>query len=359
MVPASLDFWRANLNLSASSSGTSMPSESLKPTARLPPSSSAVHDVDGQAALVEDVVQAGAVDLEGGRLERRRRDDDVAFVLRGCVATRSTSLLAPRRRLDGEGVVVLVLEVAGLVGPQAGERVGDGRRLQPVGRDVLEVDGVRHGSSWMCGPVTLAVTRTARGARPHPAAQTNLRPAPTTNTATVTAVVEAVARSMALRHAVCSTAGSAELHAGAHDGDQQAHRRRCRRTHRQSAQNAHVHSRCLCRSRRAATQMLSAAAGPVLRGGRSELPGDAGPSAAAPDGAAPGAGRSPAQARGSGTVAPRWMVLIPVAEAPSGGLGQEVAQRGGEDRVVVVVDRVWSAAGRPARPGRRPAGRPW
>ena len=40
MVPASFDFWRANLN-DDSSSGTSMPSDSLKPTARLPPSSSA------------------------------------------------------------------------------------------------------------------------------------------------------------------------------------------------------------------------------------------------------------------------------------------------------------------------------
>ena len=34
IVPASFDFWRANLNREASSSGTSMPSESLNPTAR-------------------------------------------------------------------------------------------------------------------------------------------------------------------------------------------------------------------------------------------------------------------------------------------------------------------------------------
>src|SRR6185312_16989694 len=34
MVPASFDFWRANLKRSASSAGTSIPSESLKPTAR-------------------------------------------------------------------------------------------------------------------------------------------------------------------------------------------------------------------------------------------------------------------------------------------------------------------------------------
>jgi hypothetical protein len=34
ITPASFDFWRANLKRDASSSGTSMPSESLKPTAR-------------------------------------------------------------------------------------------------------------------------------------------------------------------------------------------------------------------------------------------------------------------------------------------------------------------------------------
>ena len=39
MVPASFDFWVANLNREASSSGTSIPSESLNPTARFPPSS--------------------------------------------------------------------------------------------------------------------------------------------------------------------------------------------------------------------------------------------------------------------------------------------------------------------------------
>ena len=37
MVPASFDFWRAHLK-ALSSSGASMPSDSLKPTARLPPS---------------------------------------------------------------------------------------------------------------------------------------------------------------------------------------------------------------------------------------------------------------------------------------------------------------------------------
>ena len=39
MVPASFDFWRANLNREASSGGTSIPSQSLNPTARLPASS--------------------------------------------------------------------------------------------------------------------------------------------------------------------------------------------------------------------------------------------------------------------------------------------------------------------------------
>lgn len=39
MVPARRDFWRANLNRVASSAGISIPSESLKPTARLPESS--------------------------------------------------------------------------------------------------------------------------------------------------------------------------------------------------------------------------------------------------------------------------------------------------------------------------------
>src|ERR1044071_1568445 len=40
IVPASFDFCRANLN-EESSSGTSIPSDSLNPTARFPPSSSA------------------------------------------------------------------------------------------------------------------------------------------------------------------------------------------------------------------------------------------------------------------------------------------------------------------------------
>ena len=34
MVPASFDFWLANLNREASSAGTPIPSDSLNPTAR-------------------------------------------------------------------------------------------------------------------------------------------------------------------------------------------------------------------------------------------------------------------------------------------------------------------------------------
>ena len=43
MVPASFDFWLANLNREASSTGTSIPSESLNPTARLSGSPSIHH----------------------------------------------------------------------------------------------------------------------------------------------------------------------------------------------------------------------------------------------------------------------------------------------------------------------------
>ena len=55
MVPASFDFCLANLNREASSSGTSIPSESLKPTARFFRVIDGVHHVDRQTALVEDV----------------------------------------------------------------------------------------------------------------------------------------------------------------------------------------------------------------------------------------------------------------------------------------------------------------
>jgi hypothetical protein len=69
MVPASFDFWRANLNREASSAGTSIPSESLNPTAPLRGVVDGVHHVDRQAALVEDVGHPDIRDLEGRSLQ--------------------------------------------------------------------------------------------------------------------------------------------------------------------------------------------------------------------------------------------------------------------------------------------------
>ena len=85
----------------------------------------------------------------------RRRDDDVALLLEDPVHP-VDGRLGLARRLDREDVVVLVLEVAGLVRPQPGERVGDRRRLQADGRDGREIHGVGHGSgdpfaaAWPC-----------------------------------------------------------------------------------------------------------------------------------------------------------------------------------------------------------------
>ena len=58
--------------------------------------------------------------------------------------TQSIVFLALLAGSHGEVVVVLVLEVAGLVRPQTGKRVRDGRRLQADGRDGLEIHGVSH-----------------------------------------------------------------------------------------------------------------------------------------------------------------------------------------------------------------------
>ena len=89
MVPASFDFCLANLNREASSAGTSIPSESLNPTALLGVVDG-VHHVARQTALVEDIGHSDVLDLEGRSL-------------------------------------ILVLEVAGLVRPQTSERARDGR----------------------------------------------------------------------------------------------------------------------------------------------------------------------------------------------------------------------------------------
>ena len=87
--------------------------------------------------LVEDVGHPGPVDHEGRRLERAGRDHEVALVLEDPVhpVDRLGRLVGG---VDGEDVVELVLEVAGLVGSQAGERVRDGRGLQPGGGDFVK-----------------------------------------------------------------------------------------------------------------------------------------------------------------------------------------------------------------------------
>ena len=48
MVPASFDFWLANLNREASSAGTSIPSDSLNPTARFPGASTVYITLTGR-----------------------------------------------------------------------------------------------------------------------------------------------------------------------------------------------------------------------------------------------------------------------------------------------------------------------
>ena len=65
MVPASLDFWRANLNREASSDGTSIPSDNLNPTA-LARVVQRVEHVDRESTLVEHVGPPDAVDCELG-----------------------------------------------------------------------------------------------------------------------------------------------------------------------------------------------------------------------------------------------------------------------------------------------------
>ena len=74
----------------------------------------------------------------------RRRDHDVALLLEDPVHP-GDRLSRLARRLDGEDVVVLVLEVARLVRPEPGEGVGDRRGLEADGRDLGEIDGVGHG----------------------------------------------------------------------------------------------------------------------------------------------------------------------------------------------------------------------
>ena len=58
--------------------------------------------------------------------------------------THSTASLGLARRLHREDVVVLVLEVAGLIGPQAGQRGRHWRRLETDGRDGVEIHRIGH-----------------------------------------------------------------------------------------------------------------------------------------------------------------------------------------------------------------------
>ena len=141
-----------------------MPSESLKPTARFSVVER-VHHVDRRARSRRTRRPADAGDLELGGLERRRLDDEVALLSR-ILCTHAIVFFALLGRLDHEDVVVLVLEVARLVGAQPGERLGDRRRLQPHGGDVYEIDGVRHVKPLPVGDLTRGDYRRAgvRGA---------------------------------------------------------------------------------------------------------------------------------------------------------------------------------------------------
>src|SRR5947209_6841087 len=115
----------------------------LEPDRPLPRVVDGVHHVDRQAALVEDVGHPDVLDLEGRSLQRAGRDDDVAFFLEDPVHP-VDGRLGVARWLHREDMVVPVLEVAGLVRPQASERGCDWRRFQAGGRDGGEIHGVGH-----------------------------------------------------------------------------------------------------------------------------------------------------------------------------------------------------------------------
>src|SRR5260221_7186317 len=122
VVPASFDFLVANLNREASSAGTSIPSRELEPNRPLVGVIDGIHHVSyRQTALVENKDDSDVVDLEARRLERTRRNDDVAFFLEDPVHP-VDGRLGFARRLYREDVVVLVLEVTGLVRSQTGKR---------------------------------------------------------------------------------------------------------------------------------------------------------------------------------------------------------------------------------------------
>lgn len=97
---------------------------------------------------MEDVGPVDAVHLDDARLEGPSGDDDVTLVLED-PRDPVDRLGHVGRTVDGEGVVVRVLEVAGLVGPQSGEGVGHGRALEALGGHLREVDDLAQETPWV------------------------------------------------------------------------------------------------------------------------------------------------------------------------------------------------------------------
>ena len=83
-MPASFDFCRANLKR-RELVGHVHPVGQLEADRPLAAVVDRVHHVDRQAALVEDVGHPDVLDLERRRLQRARRDDDVALLLEDAV----------------------------------------------------------------------------------------------------------------------------------------------------------------------------------------------------------------------------------------------------------------------------------
>jgi hypothetical protein len=99
------------------------PVRELEADGALPAVLDGVEHVDRQARLVEHVGPADALDLEGRHLQRPGADGEVPLLPQDAVHVLHR-IRGRRRRLDREDVVVLVLEVTGLVGAQAGEGLG-------------------------------------------------------------------------------------------------------------------------------------------------------------------------------------------------------------------------------------------
>lgn len=107
-----------------------MSSDSLKPTARLPPSSRVHSTLIASPDSQKTWGPVDAGDLDDARLEGPSGDDDVTLVLED-PRDPVDHLGHVGRVVDGEDVVVLVLEVAGLVGPQSGGAPATGELSRP------------------------------------------------------------------------------------------------------------------------------------------------------------------------------------------------------------------------------------